>query len=246
MDRAYVIAALPRTGSFRLCELLAETGVAGYPQEYGDINDRATWHEYHGFSHHVAYFHAFFRFCRTPNGVFGAKLMWSQFAALRLDIRSYLRIDGAGLGPLASVAGPVSMIFLQREDRLAQAISLYRAMATGAWSSRAAAPLGQPPYDRGAIRAALDMIEADIARWEQFFSDHHIVPCRLRYEDIATDPLAVLARVLHHLRLPLPAGARPDSALRPQADEQTQLWRERYLLEAGRPDAMPAATPRSP
>jgi trehalose 2-sulfotransferase len=238
--QAYLIAALPRTGSFRLCELLAATGTAGYPQEYGDADDRTTWHGHHGFSHHVAYFHAFFRFCTTPNGVFGAKLMWPQFAALRRDISAYMRIDGRGLTQFETLIGPVSVVFLQRDNRLAQAISLYRAMATGAWTSRTPARGAEPPYDRPAIDRARDVIEANAELWEAFFVQNAIMPYRLSYEDIASDPEAVVRRVLDHLSLPPPHAPWRPGNLRPQADLRTQCWETRYLSEAITPNGLPA------
>ena len=226
-----------------MCELLAATGIAGYPQEYGAIDDRATWHEHHGYSHHVAYFHAFFRFCTTPNGVFGAKLMWPQFAALQHDIGAYMRIEGPGLTRLEAVAGPVTVIFLQRNNRLAQAISLYRAMATGAWTSRAARSSTEPPYDRQAIDCARDLIEANTEQWEAFFASNAIAPHRLCYEDIAADPRAVVGDILHLLKLPSPQGVWRTGSLRPQADLRTQCWEARYRSETIVPGGLPEASP---
>jgi trehalose 2-sulfotransferase len=227
ISSGYIVAALPRTGSFRFCEMIAATGQDGYPQEYGSIEDEATWRSHHGFNSHVAYFYEFFRLCSTPNGRFGCKLMWSQFAALRQDIAKYLQITGDGLSQFQSLLGPTSLIFLQRRNRIMQSISLCRALQTGAWSSRATCK-ARPHYDAAGISAALGIIEGTARLWEAFFADHRLAPYRLWYEDVAEGSVA---GAFAHLGI-LHSGRHPgDGLLGKQADKISTEWYDRFCQE---------------
>jgi LPS sulfotransferase NodH len=101
IERAYLVCATPRSGSTLLCELLKGTGVAGRPAEYFETL-RST-----GFPRQPRqYFQgvpevqtllpevdpgtperqfawdAVLRAGTTPNGVFGAKVMWSHLEDL--------------------------------------------------------------------------------------------------------------------------------------------------------------------
>ena len=227
MARAYIIAALPRTGSYRLCEMLMDAG-CGYPQEYGPREDVATWRDFHGFANHRAYFHYFLRAGRSPSGLFGCKLMWPQFTALREDIASYLRITGIGLVPFEAALGSVSIIFLQRRNRLMQAISLYRAMHSGIWSSRVVSERAHPVYDRGGIADALEVIGSNSRLWERFFADHAVRPCRIWYEDLIAGDTDAVFDAIGVDRRPVRPGL-----LQRQADDESFLWHDRFIVESG-------------
>ncbi|QNA82755.1 hypothetical protein G4G27_01070 [Sphingomonas sp. So64.6b] len=229
IDRGYIIAALPRTGSFLLCEMLATLGSVGYPQEYGLLDDGATWSGHHGHASHIAYFYDFFRFCSTRNGVFGCKLMWPQFAGLRRDIRRYTRIGGGGLEPIEAMTGPLKLIFLDRRDIVMQAISLVRAMETNIWSSYRTLPPPRLTYSRTAIAGALSVIEENRQLWETFFVRHAIDPLRLFYEDVARGEIAALLPFLGVETQQRPAHI---TQLKQQADDQSRAWRDRFVAES--------------
>ncbi|WEJ98093.1 MAG: Stf0 family sulfotransferase [Candidatus Sphingomonas phytovorans] len=228
ISRGYIIAALPRTGSFLLCDMLARLGSVGYPQEYGLPEDEATWSGHHGHASHLSYFYDFFRFCSTPNGVFGCKLMWSQFAGLHHDIRRYTRIEGQGLEPIEAMTGPIRLVFLDRRDTVMQAISLVRAMETNIWSSHRTLPPPPLAYSGAAIADAIEVIGENRRQWESFFARHAIDPLRLFYEDVAQGDVAALFPFLG-----VEAPDRPTHAtrLKRQADDQSRAWRDRFLIE---------------
>jgi Stf0 sulphotransferase len=87
--RSFVVGANARCGSTLLCRALADTGVAGRPEEYfitGPAEafppDWKFWEEgplalEHGVSDRRAYLDLVFRLGTTGNGVFGAKMMWN-------------------------------------------------------------------------------------------------------------------------------------------------------------------------
>ena len=83
---SYAICATPRSGSTLLCECPQLTGVAGVPDEWllrsneslakGSFSLETTFDD-------PGYFAEIVARSRTPNGVFGVKLMWPEIDALR-------------------------------------------------------------------------------------------------------------------------------------------------------------------
>ena len=89
-ERTYLICANQRSGSNLLCRALSDTGVAGYPDEYfltgppeafppgWKFWEEGPLAERHGVSDRRSYRDLAYRVGSTPNGVFGAKLMWNN------------------------------------------------------------------------------------------------------------------------------------------------------------------------
>jgi len=225
---AYIVATLPRSGSFLLCNILS-SGSLGFPQEYGGLGDVKTWRDFHGFQHHVAYFLGYLRFSTTPNGVFGAKLMWPQFVAFCEDIQRYLGINGPGLEPLREILGPVQFVFLQRRDRLAQGISLVRAMQSGVWSSRTPGNGKEVVYKRSELQRAMILIERNTQLWCDFFARHNIAPFPLWYEDYESGDFTKVRAMLEWLNLPSQEILNGrQRVLSRQSDELSKIWRALY------------------
>jgi trehalose 2-sulfotransferase len=77
--RSYLVCATPRSGSTLLCEVLGSTELAGHPAEYFLRKDYAHWcreWDVRGFD---AFLDRALAAGTTPNGVFGAKVMWGYF-----------------------------------------------------------------------------------------------------------------------------------------------------------------------
>lgn len=74
----------------------------------------------------------------TPNGVFGAKLMWGYFNDFLALMRGVPRFAGLGDGSLLNAAFPgLRLVFVSRSDKVRQAVSLWRALQTLVWSTDA-------------------------------------------------------------------------------------------------------------
>jgi trehalose 2-sulfotransferase len=230
----YFIAATARTGSFLLCDLIAQSNVAGYPQEYALAEDVSTWRDFHRYLTHAEYFFRLREECTTPNGVFGLKLMWPQMQGLLDDLRRYLRVSG---GPArerlgAWFGGDMRVLRIARRSRLRQALSLVRAMQTGRWSTSATAGLpASGHYDPDAIEAALGLLRKQESAWSDFLSEWSSVTHWIWYEDLVADPRGTLAGALGWLGQGLHEGFKPEPRLRRQADHLTEEWLMRYLNE---------------
>ena len=77
--RSYFVCGTPRAGTWLLCGLLESTGLAGRPHEYfwrETERANATAWRTETFDDYVR---AVLAVGTTPNGVFGAKLMWGYF-----------------------------------------------------------------------------------------------------------------------------------------------------------------------
>src|SRR4051812_7686283 len=143
----YFVCATPRSGSTLLCRSLAATGVAGRPEEYferlrhsglprepreyfgglppqdADLLDLLP-ETRTGRPQHADLDRELPRYLEdgtTPNGVFGSKLMWGHLEDLL-----------ARLGPdtLEDRLGRLDYVHVTREDKVAQAVSLWRAVQT--------------------------------------------------------------------------------------------------------------------
>jgi LPS sulfotransferase NodH len=148
----------------------------------------------------------------TPNGVFGAKIMWSHTDDLwaRLGDRT-----------LEDVFGPLRYVQVVRRDKVAQAVSLWTAIQTQAWRSGDEA-VAEPVYSFTAIKHLIDWLQAGEDSWTAWL--RHCSPDVVVYEDFARDPeptIEVLAGV-----------KAPPAPLRRQSGTRSSAWAERYLSEA--------------
>jgi trehalose 2-sulfotransferase len=165
----------------------------------------------------------------TPNGVFAAKLMWGYLG----DFVALLQgIDGlAGLPVpevLARVFPDLRYVRITREDKVRQAVSLWRAVQTQAWRQNAgedAGGRGEPVFSFRAINSLVRQLTAHDASWDAYFLGLGLEPLKVTYEELAAAPADTVAGVLAYLGLdPEAARALDAPRLRVQADERSEDW----------------------
>ena len=191
-----------------------------------------TWRDLFNCRAHVEYFYRYVSLCSSPNGVFAAKLMWTQLISLSNDIVRYLGVRGNSHHDiLSSYVGQLSYIRLVRRDRLRQAISLVRAMQTGIWSQKIGDAIRTVPsvYDKAAIDWAIRKIRIENLYWARHVRLAGGVPLTLYYEDFCKQPTGASDTIVSWLGLEsLPADSGGFSLTR-QADGTTEEWVQRYL-----------------
>lgn len=275
---SYLICTTPRSGSTLLCESLAATGVAGRPDEYfqqltatglprgpGDYLDGLPGFaappggdprvqplydpgRFGGFGEYLAWA---LRAGTTPNGVFGAKIMSAYVDGLSAGLAEALGDAGDGDSParLAASFPRLRYIFLVREDKVRQAISLWRAVQTWVWREDAAGPSPDGTFSRnGAPRysfAAIDHLRRRLAGeedwWRGYFAAAGIAPLTVVYERFAERREHAVRDVLRFLEIPFGDGRElPSPTMRRQSDDLSLEWAERYAADspghvAGRP-----------
>jgi trehalose 2-sulfotransferase len=239
---SYLVAATERSGSTLLCELLAATGVAGRPEEYFEVlsaTGRARQpREYFPqdadpsilallpplqppqspLPHERCIADALER-GTSPNGVFGAKMMWAYLP------------DFLACGEPEAQLGPLHWVHVERRDTLAQAISLWRAVQTAQWRAEDRDAEVEPVFHADAIAHLKRRQEAHAAAWRTWFAERGVEPLEIVYEAFAQDPQPTICRVLDHIGVSSEGVHVPEPPLRRQADARSQEWVDRFRDE---------------
>ena len=245
VTKSLLVCATPRSGSTLLCALLDGTGVAGRPQEFFErLSSSGLPRQPREYFHGVDDAELLGLLAPTDpgapddgdpipqalakgttgNGVFATKLMWTHL----LDLADRLgRPAGAAL--LAERCPDPRYVHVTRADKVAQAVSLWRAVQTREWRAGDVVERDAAVYHGGAIaHLAAQLAEQDDA-WLAWFEREGIEQVTVRYEALADDPRAVVAGVLEDLELG-PAEI-PEPPLRRQGDDRSARWVERARAE---------------
>jgi LPS sulfotransferase NodH len=160
--------------------------------------------------------------CRTSkNGVFGAKAHFHDFeTALR---KSPTMLDALS---------PITYIFMDRRDKLAQAVSMARAMQTNSWISLAKPETGKLRYDRELISQCLGKHEMQRLGWMRWFEANDINPFVVVYEEMTANPAGVVRSILEYLDV---QDDEPNDIRLPpiekQSDDTNEEWVARFQRE---------------
>ena len=238
-------------------EELKETGVPRRPREYfwglrspgvlrqlppdsqldRSVEQRATW-DRDDYARHLA---ASLAEGTTPNGVFGAKLMWSYFPDFLELMRGIPRFGGMGDGSLLNTAFPdLHYVFISRSDKVRQAVSLWRALQTWVWRKGGDAAEDPPAqtrevYSFDAIDHLLDQLRRHEDAWRGFFFRIGQRPFTLYYEDVAGDLEGSVSRILDLMEIERPtAPLQVGEPMGRQSDELSESWVQSYLEDVSR------------
>ncbi len=256
---SYLVLASQRSGSTLLVESLRATGVAGEPQEFfqylpatskapqprewfADVQDDSIlslldpldagtpdlapaeiWRDY------------IRAVGRTPNGVWGGKLMWNQ-TPLLVSRAQYLP-NRSGDGLLAAIRDVVGeeplLVYVYRPDVVSQAVSFWRAVQTQVWRGRPD-PVrdARVTYHAGAIAHVVSMLRAQEQGWRNWFAEEDVKPIEVPYPVLWRNVTQVVGTILEALGLD--PRVAPEPALERQADQRSDEWVERYRAEAER------------
>jgi trehalose 2-sulfotransferase len=175
----------------------------------------------------------------TPNGVFGAKVMWGYFngfvTGLRWAVPGRQRLAVSELAP--SVFPSLRYLWVTRRDKVRQAVSLWRALQTWSWSSdqNPAGARGHLAYSHAAIAHLIGDIEAHEREWRAYFRECAVEPLTIVYEEFAVRYEDTVREILRYLDVseadaaPIVAPTRGR-----QSDDLSREWADRYLSETGR------------
>jgi LPS sulfotransferase NodH len=162
----------------------------------------------------------------TPNGVFGAKIMWAHLDDLAR------RLGATDLhGLVDELFDTPRLVRVRRSDTIRQAVSLWRAMQTQSWRAENESATGEPRYSYPALRHLVELLAAHDAAWERFLAPLGTRVLALTYEDVAADLGVAVRRTLAHIGV---EGAELADLppMRRQADERSDAWAERYARDA--------------
>jgi trehalose 2-sulfotransferase len=250
---SYLVCATPRSGSTLLCEMLRETEGAGRPLEHfellrhsslprqpreyfddpetADVRERLPPLAPGTPSQEVptAWWARILAEGQSPNGVWGGKLMWGHVEDFLSRVRELPGLVDTDLqGAISALLGEARLVFVTRADKVAQAVSLWRAVQTQAWRADAASQ-ASAQYDFAAIDHLAGQLDRDERAWTGWFDRVRASPLRVSYDDLDRDAEEVVGRVLRFLGLsevPVPA-----PSTRRQRNDETQRWIERYHVD---------------
>ncbi|MDT5093045.1 MAG: trehalose 2-sulfotransferase [Mycobacterium sp.] len=257
--KSYVVLASQRSGSTLLVESLRATGVAGEPQEFfqylpstsqapqprqwfagvtdesilrlldpydegkPDLAPAEIWRDY------------IRTVGRTPNGVWGGKLMWNQTPLLMARAKDLP--DRSGDGLLAAIRDVIGeepvLVHVYRPDVVSQAVSFWRAVQTRVWRGRPD-PMrdSRAEYHADAIAHVVTMLREQEKGWRTWFDEEGVEPIDVPYPVLWRNLTQIVATILEQLGLD-PALA-PKPVLERQADQRSDEWVDRYRAEAER------------
>jgi LPS sulfotransferase NodH/2-polyprenyl-3-methyl-5-hydroxy-6-metoxy-1,4-benzoquinol methylase len=232
LSRSYIVASTPRCGSTFLCSLLWQTGVLGAPSEYWNCHKSGArktigirMMERLEATSGPDYLTKLLA-CRTSkNGVFGVKVHF-------FDFQEVLR----GFPQVLELLAPVTFINIEREDKIAQAVSLARSLQTGTWIAGSNKPRPTVTYDRDLISRCLGSLETQKLGWTRWFDANRIDPYVVTYEKLAADTAGVVSGVVKLI------GAQDDEphaiqvrTVERQSDGTNKEWAVRFKsdVEAG-------------
>lgn len=261
---SYLVCATQRSGSTLLCELLRATDVAGAPDEYferlrgtGLARQPRQYFEDPSVSHiaerlpptlpgrpeEPGEFEHWFRYVlqrgTTLNGVFGAKMMWNYLDDFKVRMGEL-----PGLGDLSfnerldAVFPNLKIVFMRRRDKVAQAVSLWKAIQTQQWRTESESDTepveaDEEPgvgYDYEAIEYLLNELHRWDARWEEWFHATGREPIRVFYDEFTVSRAATIGRLLDALGIDPPA---PEGEpMKRQADNRSRDWVSRFRSDS--------------
>jgi LPS sulfotransferase NodH len=247
---SYLVCASQRSGTTMLCRALADTGAAGRPEEYFLAVDEAAqpgWRCWehgpygraHGARSREDYLQIVYRLGSTPNGVFGAKLMWNNVRWAVAKFREMPTFSGLDRAEVFHSAFPgLRIVNVTRRDRVRQAVSWARMAQDGVWvvsDDEPALPKGQTEYNAKLIGGLEALIIEGERGWRDLYAELGVTPYDVVYEDFTSDDgyEETVRGVLGHLGL-LSDGLRvPRPRTTRQSDDLNDAWVARYIEERG-------------
>lgn len=196
VSQKYMILFTGRSGSTFLTKLLSSTAMCGNPDEFfseGYIN--YTKREVPGQE-----FRDYFEYTANKNkknGYFGFEIDAQRFFWLNqlINLDQILRPESG-----------VPIVWLTRQDLIAQAYSFAMAKKTGLWHIHANGKKSETEVINNAARIDERMIWEElllVLRWEQriesTFAEMGCYPLRITYEQLVSDKSVTLARVMAHI-----------------------------------------------
>lgn len=252
-QRSYIICTTMRSGSTMLASGLRETGVAGRPDEYfappvrlpqAEVFEMAPVRyrellEAHRRTHPAEQvLRGIVEAGTTDNGVFGVKIHFQRpFSDFHNAVEVLQALYGdrqASPHELFGRAFPrLSYLWLRRSDRVAQAVSLYRAIRSSEFvrvegSNDPIRPVVEEDFDFAAIQRLAEWLQSGDDGWRAFFKRHGIEPLTIDYEELAADYVPTLRAVLDYLGLSAQCPTIAQTRHRRQADTLSERWAARY------------------
>lgn len=225
----YAIAAVPRSGTTLLCKALRSTGVAGAPLEY--FNERLMTDYFRRWGPlTVKQLRDRLLQARTsPNGYFGFSVQWDQF------MRHFARNN---CPDFRHMLVPSKVIFVNRVDKVRQAVSWARAAQTDQWASDMVA-VREPRYSSRLIFECIGKLVQIEQLWRQYFRVKRMTPLEVNYEMLVKDFDGTFRSVTNFLGVKI--DSVPEPPIERLYDKISEEWVQRFIAMASK-SQVPSST----
>ena len=241
--KTLLIAFTMRCGSNFLCEHLRANGI-GNPLEYFQYPFGVANRQFYDdlgvdYGDFTGFLDALIE-NKSVNDIFSVKIAWGHKNAFLDAIK---KIDSS-IDSLEDFFPGARWLFLRRHDKVAQAISLWKAQKTGVWVAKnSSMPVKEKPeYKFFEILDSLMHILVEDLFWERYFYERKIDPLTLYYEDYeqnVKNAVLMVARYLgvsEQLRLSEPNDIASVDAIVKQRDSYSEEIYRRFksdILQIG-------------
>jgi trehalose 2-sulfotransferase len=250
-----LVCASHRTGSNLLNQQLKASGLVGRPREYYSPElspeTAAGWSTTSPAEDIAAYYREVVRRTATSNKVIGVKVMWPHLKHIRRNLaRLHPTFGDSGAfdeWDVLTVLHPQpKVIWIQREDKLGQAISMFRAKQSGVFSSHQVdrgkrQEQAEVLYNYCELHRYVEKFEREERAWGSLFAKHGITPQVVEFRQITNDPRGQAIRLLQELDFGVPeAWDEIPVPSRSRADTINSEWRQRFEADSARHDELMA------
>lgn len=207
-SRRIAIISTPRCGSTWFCEMLGRTGSFGVPEEWLLPRMVRAFMDFRGLGsvNLFEYLHYIEGRTTTPNGIFTVNFHIDQYLFWKsrgVDLFR-LRFD--------------KVIYLNRQDKVAQAYSYAKAQMTDQWRSYLAPARHVEPQEVSVAKVASAL--RSLCEWDALYEDHmrQKDDIQVSYEELSID-LGRLKRILDECGVDSEAPIDIETGVRPQSDD---------------------------
>jgi LPS sulfotransferase NodH len=213
--RVLIMASTPRVGSTLLTRGLMSLDAIAATTEFLNPVHRNDFEARWGVLSDHAYLERLMQYRTKANGLFAVKAHYNNFALYEQYLQSY----------------NLDFVFIQRKDRVRQAVSWFKADLTQAWSSEKMPQkqLAESDYSFHAIYIKFEEINTLYQQWEEYFSIHGHIPERIYYEDLDRNYNEVLSHIANtRLGMSVALNSIPATSLTKQCDVLTEYYVSRF------------------
>ena len=196
----------------------------------------AQWRDHHAFDQ--SYLDAVVTYGTGGTGLFGMRLMWESLRDLSIRLEALFPGTTSDSARFQSAFGLPVYLHLSRDDKVAQAVSRWKAEQTGLWhvdadgNERERLKPGQTPsYDSNELSRLVTELEDHDAAWANWFARQGVVPVSISYEMLSSHPQATLALILSALGQDKKIAETVEPRTIKLADNESREWADRFRAE---------------
>jgi LPS sulfotransferase NodH len=171
----------------------------------------------------------------SPNGYFSAKLFADNLTWLAETYANGKWPDARSSLPdfFNNYFPGAKFVIIHRKDKLAQAISLIKAIQTGVWHSyhRSRVHPRQPYYQRNLIQWAMVNIQEQIHALTEFTDLMGVSPLEVFYEDFIQDIPGTIKNLCQEAMVEVQIDQIPEVPLKKLSNRESKSWYQRFKQE---------------